>query len=119
MAGLQFTRDLAIAILRGEKIQTLRATLPRGLIVDTRLTMMNGYHPGTVFGHAIVSVFDLVTVSHLTTLDARLDGFPTLGDLRARLAKMNTQHEELWRIRWRDFVATETGQTLRRTTCRI
>jgi hypothetical protein len=108
MAGLQFTRDLALAILRGDKIQTLRATLPRGLIVDTRLTMMNGYHSATVFGHAIVTVFDLVTVSHLTTLDARLDGFATLADLRARLARMKVQHEQLWRIRWRDFRPTGT-----------
>lgn len=102
MPALQFTRDLADLIRAGRKSQTLRATAPRGCVVGARLTLLNGYRAGATIGHAVVTSFDLVDVSALAEIDAHLDGFASLEELRARLRRLGAP-SMLWRIRWREF----------------
>lgn len=111
MPGLQFTRDLAEAVIRGDKTQTLRAKLPPGVVVGARLTMMNGYRLGSVFGHAITLLVDQIAMQRLTSMDARRDGFATLAELVARLESMRAP-PLLWRIQWRDFLVTSNGNAL-------
>ena len=105
MPALQFTRDLRDTILVGRKSQTLRSKLGPGIIAGSRLTMLNGYRPGALFGHAIVSSVDLIARDALTEMDARLDGFGSLAELRDRLRAMKAP-DRLWRICWRGFSPT-------------
>lgn len=103
MPALQFTRDLADAIRAGRKSQTLRATQPRGCLLGSRLTLLNGYQPtGSLVGHAVIASVDQIATRDLTEQDAMLDGFATLAELHARLVAMRAP-EILWRVRWRDF----------------
>lgn len=103
MPGLQFTGDLARAILGGTKTQTLRAKVQPSVKVGARLTMMNGYHACAVFGHAVVTSVYTITCCQLTKAHARLDGFDTLEELHARLKKMKAPRE-LVVVRWNNFV---------------
>ena len=103
MPQLQFTRDLVAPIRSGRKTQTLRARLPSGCIVGSRLTLLNGYHVAAFLGHATIVAIDCIRKIDLTHDDAVHDGFATLADLHDRLVAMHAP-DMLWRIRWRDFI---------------
>lgn len=103
MPALQLKRRFVEPVLSGRKRQTLRATLPGGCLAGARLTLLNGYRPGALVGHATIDGVDRVSVADLTAEDAMADGFAHLKDLHAELAQTYPAVRELWRVTWRDF----------------
>jgi len=102
MPAFQFKRYLRDRIVAGHKTQTLRVKLGPRIEVGARVTLMNGYQPGAVFGHATIVEVREVARAKLTDLDARRDGFASAAELNALLDDDDAP-AKLWLIRWEGF----------------